>query len=764
MSPRSIASLAAALALIVVRGTAAAQTEPDTSGELAATAAEYQAAYDQLTTLAPDRERVATVSGLVLERGAIRLTLGEGTLALASPVAGHTVAAVFTGSGTLGFTPPAGVEAQHLERFYQTPALDQPITSAVLLFTDSTLEQIEAAAALAPGTPDRAARDRTRAAVRYLCDDETESCDPAVLTALLNGEPGYFRATVETGDHGTLIAELSPYRAEPVALLRRARGARGDRVAEVVSMFGDGAAPPADDAEPGVRVTHYRVDTRLERTTWVNLQFSATAELTLRAARPGRRWAWLVLYPELEIDSARWSDGRPATVVKPEKSALLWLALDPPLGAADSGRLTLHYRGDLVEREGEWFFIKTSGAWYPRTGGRDYATFDLTFRSPADYPLASVGRLVEDRTEGRERVSRWVADRPMRNASFNVGKFEEREVVEQGAPPVTLLARGRLTREVGAEVAASLRFFGTLFGPAPVERFYATEIPWPHGEAFPGMIHLSWATFVETAREGYDEVFRAHEVAHQWWGVGVDFATYHDQWLSEGLAQFSGLWYLQTVRRDNKRYFGLLERWRREMFDVRRGLFGKGQEAGPIWLGWRNHTSTTEGDYGVVVYAKAAWVLHMLRVLMLDLNTVNEDRFTALLRDFYTTYRGRRASTEDFRRVAERHAGVDLGWFFDQWVYGTAVPSYRVAYKFEPEGGKYRFKLKVWQENVPDDFVMYVPVTVDLGQGRQARLRVKVEGPVSDIDLGLVPLEPKGLTFNELSGVLCEFKMVKWED
>ena len=76
------------------------------------------------------------------------------------------------------------------------------------------------------------------------------------------------------------------------------------------------------------------------------------------------------------------------------------------------------------------------------------------------------------------------------------------------------------------------------------------------------MVHLSWVTFQQTDQQGEDEVFRAHEVAHQWWGVGVDFTSYHDQWLSEGFSDFSGLWYLQTVRKDNDKYFGMLRRWR----------------------------------------------------------------------------------------------------------------------------------------------------------------------------------------------------------
>ncbi len=124
-------------------------------------------------------------------------------------------------------------------------------------------------------------------------------------------------------------------------------------------------------------------------------------------------------------------------------------------------------------------------------------------------------------------------------------------------------AQQRNMRErVGADVSGSLKFFQSVYGPPPVPRFYATEIPGWHGEAFPGMVHLSWATFQDTRDSGEDEVFRAHEVAHQWWGIGVDFATYHDQWLSEGFSNFSGLWYLQSVSKNNDRYFEILKQWR----------------------------------------------------------------------------------------------------------------------------------------------------------------------------------------------------------
>jgi aminopeptidase N len=273
------------------------------------------------------------------------------------------------------------------------------------------------------------------------------------------------------------------------------------------------------------------------------------------------------------------------------------------------------------------------------------------------------------------------------------------------------------------------------------------------------MVHLSWSTFQNTSDHGEDEVFRAHEVAHQWWGIGVDFASYHDQWLSEGFSNFSGLWYLQTVSKDNDKYFDMLRQWRSSIL-LREG------EPGPISLGYRVFASRDDDldDYQTVVYKKGAWVIHMLRILMLDLKTMSDDRFTAMMKDFYAKYEGRRASTEDFQRVVERHTGAEMGWFFDQWVHSTAIPTYRVAHRTEPaENGQFRVRLRVRQEGVPESFQMFVPVTLDLGKDRKARVRVKVKGAVSEIELPLMPAEPKSVKFNDLEGVLAEVKTMSWD-
>ncbi len=58
-------------------------------------------------------------------------------------------------------------------------------------------------------------------------------------------------------------------------------------------------------------------------------------------------------------------------------------------------------------------------------------------------------------------------------------------------------------------------------------------------------------------------------------------------------------------------------------------------------------TERNPNDYQVIVYQKGAWVMHMLRTLMISLKTMQEDRFQNMMKDFFTTYDGHSARTDD---------------------------------------------------------------------------------------------------------------------
>jgi aminopeptidase N len=292
-----------------------------------------------------------------------------------------------------------------------------------------------------------------------------------------------------------------------------------------------------------------------------------------------------------------------------------------------------------------------------------------------------------------------------------------------------------------------------VYGPPLFHQYYATEIPYFHGQAFPGMIHLSWWTFVGMDPTGDDESFRAHEMAHQWWGIGVEPGSYRDAWIAEGFAEFSGLWYMQVILNDNNTYFKRL----RESSDSIRHVRNK---AAPIGLGYRA-AENWKGNYTVTTYAKGAWILQMLRNMMINTQTMSEERFTTMMRDFYETYRGKRASTLDFQRIVEKHIGQPMDWFFDEWVYGTAVPTYTFAWKAEPDSSGATAHLRVKQTDVPDNFAMYVPVLIKFDQG-EALVRLLVRGPTTEVQVHL-PARPVSMELNPLESVLADVKSEGWD-
>jgi hypothetical protein len=745
---------------------------PALGGGLDAT---YEQRYADLKELQAAPNRVAQVTGLVLKRDVGQFTFESGKFYLLTPIGGRTMGAVFLGTGRMSFNPPSRIEQDRLAQFQKARSLDAPFSSVVLLFADSTLAELEAKLTFGPGQPPPEVRQRFKSSLENLIDDDSKSLDPDLMSAFLNGESsGLFYAEVGRTNGGSpLMFMINPSEVESVSLSHRVRRYGWTRESEAICQFPsqsmNRSVEPTSERVRDAAIRHYAIQTSLTPSSTGDLSFAAGARLEITSNAPVGPWVAFSLFEKLKVDSARWEGGEPATVFKGKDGPLLWVRLDRQLQPGDVRTLNLYYHGDLIDRFDDFFFIKSSVDWYPQSlEGRSLATFDLTFRSPKGKLLASVGDQLESSTAGQVTTSHWVTSGPIRNASFNLGFFKDYQINEEGIPPVTVLIsedahrhlgglrQKNMKETVGADVAKSLRFFQHVYGQVPAKHFFATEIPYGHGEAFPGLVHLSWWTFQQTDQQGEDEVFRAHEVAHQWWGIGVDFTSYHDQWLSEGIADFSGLWYLQTVRKDNDKYFGVLRRWRSRIFE-------HNDNPGPISLGYRTTSSKDSTGYDVAVYKKGAWVMHMLRIMMLDLKTMNEDRFTEMMRDFYATYQGKRASTEDFRRIAEKHVGTDLGWFFDQWVNRTDIPTYRVAYRSDPaEGGQYRVKLRVQQQNVGEDFQMYVPVTLDLGEDRVARLRVRVQGPKSEIDLPLMPAKPKSIRFNDLDGVLAEVKMEDW--
>jgi len=97
----------------------------------------------------------------------------------------------------------------------------------------------------------------------------------------------------------------------------------------------------------------------------------------------------------------------------------------------------------------------------------------------------------------------------------------------------------------------------------------------------------------------------------------------------------------------------------------------------------------------------------------------------------------RPSSTEDFKEVVERHMTREMNqsgdgkmdWFFQQFVYGTYLPDYRLESNFAPIKNGFQMNLKITQSNVDEKFTMPVPIYLDFGGGKIIKIgAVRVVG------------------------------------
>jgi aminopeptidase N len=120
----------------------------------------------------------------------------------------------------------------------------------------------------------------------------------------------------------------------------------------------------------------------------------------------------------------------------------------------------------------------------------------------------------------------------------------------------------------------------------------------------------------------------------------------------------------------------------------------------------------------------------MVRQMMWDRKN-GDQRFKDTMHDFVTTYSGSVATTEDFEAMVEKHMSPEMDlqgnhkmtWFFKEYVYGTALPTYAFDYSFDKaSSGDVALKFKLTQSGVDKNFGMLVPVYLELANGTMVRI------------------------------------------
>ncbi len=155
------------------------------------------------------------------------------------------------------------------------------------------------------------------------------------------------------------------------------------------------------------------------------------------------------------------------------------------------------------------------------------------------------------------------------------------------------------------------------------------------------------------------------EVAYQWWGQTVGLKSFDDAWLSQGLAEWSAF-----ALRESALSGGSLDAAQREMQE-RALTFEQTASIARAPAALDDQSAAFQS----IVFYKGAMAFRMLR------QTMGQEKFNRLLRDFLTQYRGKNASIDDFERLATQTNGDNLRYFFAQWIEGTGVPEFHVDYQ-----------------------------------------------------------------------------------
>jgi hypothetical protein len=240
---------------------------------------------------------------------------------------------------------------------------------------------------------------------------------------------------------------------------------------------------------------------------------------------------------------------------------------------------------------------------------------------------------------------------------------------------------GRI-RSFMTQTSTILSRYANIVGDLPYPSFSLAlvddPLPGGHSPAYFALLHQPLPTSNYTWRndpvsfDKFPQFFLAHELAHQFWGDAIGGENYHEQWISEGFAQFFALLHAEQSR-SRESFDDILRQMRRTSITYDR--------YGPIWLGYRlGHLQSDSRVFRALVYNKSALVLHMLRRMMGD------EAFFRGLRRFYMESRFSKVGTDDVRKAFEAEHGKSLERFFERWIMNSGVPQVVVTHTVSGAG------------------------------------------------------------------------------
>jgi hypothetical protein len=710
------------------------------SGRWTITNKQVRGGVNQLFKIKIPGDRVEKVDSVEIEHADIRLTF-KNALVFYDNIPDLETAALVIGQGTLVFSPSDANESHQLQLMYRAPRLLDSISYAFVRCSPSFFQSHISIKGKSRAAYKPTEEEKTMASAlfrklspRFFTIQTPFSPEP--LSFIPQGDEAAFEFLGrKTGD---MSYAYSAFADEEVILFNRTRGrfvnlyspSSGKDKRRLVLTLGE-----------KFDVQHYDLELDFAPD---EMRLSARARITLLSRLGGLESLPLKLNPALEILHVYDAEHRELFFTQDRAGRALYIYLLEPVPAGQTALVEVLYRGrleppvqfqdalaagqqsDLVmsaRPRFETYFYSQAAAWYPAPPEDDFFTARLKIIVPPGYTAIANGLLSEKGTlNGTRRVTEldkvgrtymvYQTAEPVKCLSFLVGKLSLTEEQADGLPLATYVASDVrwLKRNYLDDARKILAFYVERFGPFPFANLRIIQRLWSTAG---GHSPASFLVVDELSRyqEGtgsimplvpspnspvdlsqWKDYFLAHEIAHQWWGQGVTGASYRDQWLSEGLAQFASILYLRS-------------KYGEDAFAAILNKFSKWTEKksawGPITLGARL-SYVDFAAYQAVIYDKSSLVLNMLRDMLGD------PAFFSGLRDFFATHVRSAATTGQFRDAMERAFGRSLTDFFEPWFSSYELPDVRVTWSAVCSPAGPALKLRIEQAGRPFVFPLWV--------------------------------------------------------
>jgi aminopeptidase N len=346
------------------------------------------------------------------------------------------------------------------------------------------------------------------------------------------------------------------------------------------------------------------------------------------------------------------------------RGELLVVHPEKPVRLGEVRRITIRYEaapasGLSIFDSQAWAGYFTSHWMVCNERADDRAALQLIISAPAGMKVAASGRMVSTHRDGSRSISEWRQDAevPPFVFGFAVGNFAESSAQEERVKLRFLgpAAGAKDLSKIFRETPSALRFLVDKSGMLYPEKTYTQALLHNGPEQEAAQFTLLPESYGQTLLSKPDDLWLlVHEMAHQWYGIGIACRDWSDFWLSEGLASFLADVYLGE-KFGAERYTAEIERAHKNYEQMKAG----GKDRPLSFHDW----SVPRDAGGRLPYDKGAWVLHLLRQKM------GEDAFWRGLRVYTKDNWGRQVTSKEFEKSMEAVTDTPLSEFFQTWVY-----------------------------------------------------------------------------------------------